>query len=166
MECNICYGYSLNGIKCVVNCSFIVCLTCYDQLNNKCPQCKSPYKSYNCTTPNGEGEIVLSRGSKYVGMIKNCMAEDPNGRLFREDGTLKFIGNITNNMLNGRGTEYYKSGHVRYIGYYNNGVKTGYGRYFRDVSGELYYDGYFKDNKPHGYGTVYNSDGTVFQIIT
>ena len=70
-----------------------------------------------------------------------------------------YIGQIKNNLPNGKGTKYYSNGDILYEGDFINGKFEGNGKYFYE-NGECYV-GQFKNNLKNGKGTEYYSNGTI-----
>ena len=52
-------------------------------------------------------------------------ANNTNGMLYNNDGTVKYMGGINNGVPHGAGSEYYADGSIKYLGNYENGVLNG-----------------------------------------
>ena len=72
----------------------------------------------------------------------------------------KYVGQFTDNKLNGQGSYKYANGD-KYVGQFINDNRTGQGTY-TFANGNKYV-GQFKDNKYDGFGTLYNTNGSIFQ---
>jgi len=75
----------------------------------------------------------------------------PNGEIY--------YGEILNGLKNGKGTEYYKNGKIKYAGDWVNGKFEGYGDYYYE-EGE-FYKGQWKNNLRHGKGIHYYKNGYI-----
>lgn len=139
-ECNVCYERSNNRIKCVVGCSFVVCLECYSKIKNCCPQCKSNYTSRKTFYPDG---MLRSE-------VKNEQI-----KIYYQNGVLKFEG------VEGEGKLYNNVGVLLYSGLFSNGDRCGRGKTYYSDGGGVEYEGNFSDNLPHGEGAHYTVDGEL-----
>lgn len=74
--------------------------------------------------------------------------------------TPQYIGNIKKNELNGKGTEYFLNGNIKYEGKFKNSYYHGKGTLYYE-NGQVKYKGEFKNGSFHGKGTLYNEDGDV-----
>ena len=76
------------------------------------------------------------------------------GKLFYENGKLKFVGEFLNGKPHGLGKEYNKEGKLNYIGNYLNGKKNGKGmEYYNFNLDEIKFKGeYFDDKRWTGIG--------------
>ena len=97
---------------------------------------------------------------KYTGDWKNDKPEG-NGKLYDEDGKLRYEGNFVDGNFNGKGIFYYNNGD-RYEGNFVDGKCEGKGEiYYKD--GKILYDGDFKNNKCEGKGTFYYNNGDHYE---
>ena len=64
-----------------------------------------------------------------------------------------------NGLRNGKGTEYYSNGKIKYEGDYINDKREGNGKYIYE-NGE-YYLGQCKNNLKHGKGIYYYKNGNI-----
>lgn len=130
----------------------------------------------------GLGEIKYTDGSVYQGMIKNKLFNG-KGRITHANGDI-YQGEWTDGKANGKGTfidmdgsmydgqwlddkqhgkgmEVWNNGQIRYSGQFEDGKKTGMGRF--DFEGS-YYEGEFEDGKFEGKGKYYFADsGKVYE---
>ena len=67
------------------------------------------------------------------------------------------MAKFKDDLPNGKGTEYYKNGNIKYEGDYINGKREGNGK-FIDEDGN-YYIGQFKNDLRNGIGKVFLSNG-------
>lgn len=98
---------------------------------------------------NGNGEITLGDGSKYVGDYKNRMPHG-SGVLHDKDGT-KYEGQFREGKLNGSGTMTLPNGTV-YIGDFTNGKIHGPGT-MTETNGTVM-KGEFQSGVPHGAAVI------------
>jgi hypothetical protein len=75
------------------------------------------------------------------------------------------IGNFQNTKLHGKGRIYYQDGKLRYQGAFKNGWLEGKGKLYNQENGSLLYEGSFLKNKFHGCGKLYFEDGDWFDGI-
>ena len=71
----------------------------------------------------------------------------------------RYIGEVKNNLPNGKGEEYFNQGDI-YKGSFVNGKKEGYGIF--EKRNKFIYEGYFKNDKYEGKGKIYYLNGNVF----
>lgn len=72
-----------------------------------------------------------------------------------------YEGAWSNDQQHGKGTETWNKGQIKYTGDFQEGKKTGLGRFEFDGS---YYEGEFVDGKFHGKGKYYFADsGKVYE---
>ena len=141
--------------------------------------------SYSANTNKGSSgnPIFLKKTNKVIGIQKtgtienigdfiypviNTIKEDIrkkrnnskyiNGKYIYDDGKY-YIGEVKNNLPNGKGIKYYKNGNIMYEGNFNNGKFNGNGKIILE-SGK-YYIGQFKNGLPNGKGTLYYSNGNI-----
>ena len=81
-----------------------------------------------------------------------------NGKYIWNDGKY-YIGEIKNNIPNGKGIKYYKNGKIQYEGDFINGKFEGKGKFIYD-NGD-YFIGNFKNGLRNGKGIVYYSNGNI-----
>lgn len=106
--------------------------------------------------PNDIG-ILRLRSDYYKGEFKNGKI---NGfGEFITKSNLNYVGNWSNNTLNGYGIEKSCDG-CMYIGEYSNGKKEGIGLYSWNDSSK--YEGSWKNNSFHGYGIYTFSNGNQY----
>jgi len=81
-----------------------------------------------------------------------------NGKYIYDDGKY-YIGDIKNNIPNGKGIKYLKNGNILYEGDFINGKFEGYGKFICESG--AYYIGQWKNGLSHGKGTMYYSNGNI-----
>ena len=72
----------------------------------------------------------------------------------------RYEGEIKNGKPHGKGTFYFTDG-KKYVGDWNDGVRTGYG-IFTTPDNSMRYEGYWVNNTFHGKGTLIYSDGRKY----
>ena len=72
-----------------------------------------------------------------------------------------YIGELINNLKNGKGIIYYKNGNIKYKGYFVCDKFEGNGKYIKE-NGQ-YYIGEWKINKLHGKGKEYKDGKLIFE---
>ena len=70
-----------------------------------------------------------------------------------------YIGQWKNRSANGKATEFYSDGNIKYEGDFVNDKFQGYGK-FIDKDGN-YYIGYWMNNLKHGKGILFNKNGNI-----
>lgn len=75
-----------------------------------------------------------------------------------ESGIISYVGNLKNDLPQGKGTQYFPNGQTEYKGKFKKGRYQGKGRLYNS-SGRLIYEGSFADGKYNGYGVLYDSLG-------
>ena len=90
--------------------------------------------------------------------IKRNNGKYINDKYIYDDGKY-YIGEIKNNLPNGKGIKYYQNGKINYEGYFINGKFEGNGKLFYEDG--AYYIGQFKNGLSNGKGTDYNSKGII-----
>ena len=97
-------------------------------------------------------------GDYYIGDLKDDI---PNGKgiLYYKGGKIKYEGEFIDGDYNGKGKEYYHDGKVKYEGNFAHNQYNGSGTYTW-VNGE-YYSGEFKNGAMHGKGKEYYVNGNI-----
>ena len=92
---------------------------------------------------------VYENGDYYIGEMLNNV---PNGKgkKFDKNGNIIYEGEIINGKANGKGTFNYKNGYY-YVGQWLNDKKNGKGTIY-DKNGNVNYEGDFVNGKYEGYG--------------
>jgi hypothetical protein len=116
---------------------------------SKCPASRAKSEWKHC-----RGTIRLPDGAKYVGEIRNGMANGQGTYTSRKYGT--YDGGFKNGKFNGRGT-LVTPNRGKYTGTFVNGRMNGRGVYSSRKYGT--YVGSFKNGKFHGYGKLTLSSG-------
>ena len=99
-----------------------------------------------------------------INIIKNEIKEIRNkgkyinGKYIYNDGKY-YIGQFKNNLMHGKGIDYYSNGNILYEGDFVNDKYEGYGKYIWE-NGE-YYIGQEKNGLSHGKGIDYYSNGKI-----
>lgn len=103
-------------------------------------------------------EINILKNIKYN---KKKYDNDSKFYLYYENGNIKYEGNLTNNLPNGKGILYYENRNKKYEGWFINNKKDGLGIYY-NIHGKVIYNGNFKNDKYDGYGVAYHTNGTEY----
>ena len=82
---------------------------------------------------------------------------------YHENGQIKTLGTLENEVEEGKWYEYYGSGQLKYHGYYKNGKQDGFWRgYFE--TGEIMFEGFCKDGKMEKSWFGYFKNGQISEI--
>ena len=93
----------------------------------------------------------------YEGELKNNKREGFGKCIY--ENTITYIGQWSNDQINGKGKIYKKNNNLIYEGDFVNGKFEGEGKFFDKNGG--YYIGEFLNNKKHGKGKMYYSNGQI-----
>jgi hypothetical protein len=112
---------------------------------------------------NGEGVMKYTDGNEYIGFWENNLRSGKGVMIWMDNPNYVhntdpfitepkiYIGEFTNNQINGKGKLKYRNGFT-YIGNFENGMKNGYGLYFNrkfhfigDWENNEFKEGYFYD---------------------
>lgn len=117
------------------------------------------YKQGNRT---GEGKLFAEDGTiKYKGdFLEN--KKTGYGYLYYPNGILQYKGKLIDGVYDGEGTYYYKNGQVMYCGKFTHGNREGYGKEYTE-SGVQQYEGEFLDNEYNGNGQIFHQNGHIFR---
>ena len=117
-------------------------------------------ESITIETPKGQEILYREDGTiRYVGEVKDG---EPHGQgtVYREDGTISYKGEFKDGEPHGKGTQYYPDGTIAYKGEYKYFKKHGQGTmYWPD--GTVAYEGGYQAGEMHGQGRMYDEDGTI-----
>ena len=102
---------------------------------------------------------VYENGDYYIGEMLNNI---PNGKgkKFDKYGNIIYDGEIINGKANGKGILYYKNGYY-YVGQWLNDKKNGKGTIY-DKNGNVNYEGDFVNGKFEGYGKGFCENGDYY----
>ena len=75
-----------------------------------------------------------------------CFSQN-NVQTFKTDSGGKYVGEVSNNLPNGKGIMYYANGNKEYEGMFKNGQFEGRGTSYLP-NGTVEYDGKWKNDKP------------------
>ena len=104
---------------------------------------------------NGKGTIYDGVGHiVYQGELTQNVMQDDHGKLYYENGTLAYTGQIQNNQKEGTGIQYREDGSLQYEGEFALDSYGGYGKEY-DEEEQLIYEGDFLDGNRHGVGKSY-----------
>ena len=126
--------------------------------------------TYEGTFHNGEidgyGRLTWDNGDQYEGEFKNNKINGVGTMYWASLGE-KFTGQWKDNKENGFGIYIWyeknsnsKSLRNRYIGYWINGVREGYGVFF--YSNDTKYEGFWENNEKNGFGVFRFKNGTEY----
>jgi len=107
----------------------------------------------------GKATIDFPSGSKYVGELKNGMAEGLGTMYFEDDRQL--TGTFVKGKPHGNEIVLTFPDGRKFIGDYTHGRRHGYGRMFFPNGKK--YEGEWKNDLPHGEGSMIHPDGTIEQ---
>lgn len=98
---------------------------------------------------------------KYRGVIDKGNITGENVKLYQDNGKIDFFGRIINGVKI-YGKLYHENGNLRYDGLQqNNGViGNGHVKIYHD-NGNLYYDGFFKNGMKNGHGKEFHYNGVL-----
>lgn len=109
----------------------------------------------------GKGKEFWPNGNlRYDGDFMHDMACG-NCKIYFEDGTLCYAGEVWLNQWYGKGVSYREDGTIHIDGIFADGIVNGFARVFYECGG-LSYEGETKDGAIHGQGRKYNEDGTIY----
>lgn len=110
---------------------------------------------------NGTGKAYYSDGTiLFEGNYESGRAV--MGTSYFDDGNIRYTGEWSNRVYDGKGTLYWKNGSIRFEGDWVEGKRKGSGSSFRE-DGTLEYIGGWEDDKYSGYGKLYYEDGITLQ---
>lgn len=112
--------------------------------------------------PNGKGR--MTRGNTiYQGEFVDGVSEGFGVFVDRDDNGGSFYeGNWVDDYQHGEGVEVWNNNEFKYTGTFENGQKSGEGR-FEQLDGS-YYQGQFKDGGFEGHGVYYFADdGSIYE---
>ena len=81
-------------------------------------------------------------------------------KIKKENGI--YLGEAEQNLPQGRGCFIYKGDDLQWIGYFDNGEKSNYGKLYND-EGKLIFEGEYKNGLRNGEGTYYYSGGLKYE---
>ena len=81
-------------------------------------------------------------------------------KIKKENGI--YLGEAEQNLPQGRGCFIYKGDNLQWIGYFENGEKSNYGKLYND-EGKLIFEGEYKNGIRNGEGTYYYSGGLKYE---
>lgn len=110
---------------------------------------------------NGTVKIKDDNGMvRYIGNVSNGICEG-KGKLYNSRGTLIYEGPFESNEFSGdNGTMYNEDGSIRYVGSFQDNEYEGIGTLYRK-DGSVEKEGQFKAGKLYGEGTIYKKDGNI-----
>ena len=112
-----------------------------------------------CFSQNNVQTFKTDSGGKYVGEVSNNL---PNGKgiMYYANGNKEYEGMFKDGQFHGTGTSYFENGKLEYAGQWKEGYMDGYGEAYWE-NGFKCYEGTFKDGFFDGVGTFYREkDGT------
>jgi len=113
-------------------------------------------KTFEQTVPNVES-TCKQIAAQVLGII-DIKTGARTGELQLTEG--KYVGEIMHGKPHGKGTLYYTDG-KKYVGDWNDGVRTGYGIY-TTPDNSVRYEGYWVNNTIHGQGKLIYLDGRKY----
>ncbi|MFZ5352376.1 MAG: MORN repeat-containing protein [Bacillota bacterium] len=108
----------------------------------------------------GDGRVYYDNGNlKYEGSIKDGLYTG-EGSLYTEDGRLYYKGSFDRNDFSGKGQTFHKNGNIKYEGDFLNGEYNGLGKLYNEAS-VLIYQGDFKNGSFDGQGKLFDNNGSL-----
>lgn len=105
------------------------------------------------------GKVYYEDGTlKYEGELQNDKYNGA-GRLYWQNGTMYYDGEWSEGMRQGSGTSYREDGTKIYEGEWNGDAYSGYGKEYFEDGVTIYYEGRWANGQKNGYGTEYYRDG-------
>ncbi|MCH5297713.1 MAG: hypothetical protein J1E85_08585 [Ruminococcus sp.] len=109
-------------------------------------------------------EIVTTSGKYlYYGDLDEIGNRHGKGRTVTPDGLTAYEGEYKNNLKDGFGVGYYKTGSINYVGNWIQNNRSGAGVGYRLSDGTMH-AGRWIENKPDGYGARFDTDGNLLDI--
>lgn len=96
--------------------------------------------------------------SKYKGGFNEAGERHGNGEVLWNDGS-KYAGDWVDDVREGKGTEFFGDGKVKYVGDWKGGKKMGVGSYY--FKNGVKYEGDWVQDLRHGKGSLFDCDGNL-----
>lgn len=103
----------------------------------------------------GKGKLYYDGILVFDGNYKSD--NETSGKLYRDNGILKYDGHVKNSKYHGKGKLYYPNGNLEYHGSFKSGRFDGKGKLYYS-SGRLRYIGEFKNGRYYGKGKLYDEN--------
>lgn len=114
--------------------------------------------------PKNDTEVVTSSGKYfYYGDLDENGKRHGKGRTVTPDGLTAYEGEYKDNLKDGFGVGYYKTGSINYVGSWSANNRSGAGVGYRLSDGTMH-AGKWLENKPEGYGARFDKDGNLLDI--
>lgn len=111
-----------------------------------------------------DAEIVTPLGKYlYYGDLDEAGNRHGKGRTVSPDGITAYEGSYKDNLKEGFGVGYYKTGNVNYVGNWIHNNRSGAGVGYRLSDGTMH-AGKWLDNKPEGYGARFDKEGNLLDV--
>ena len=111
-----------------------------------------------------DAEIVTPLGKYlYYGDLDEAGNRHGKGRTVSPDGITAYEGYYKDNLKEGFGVGYYKTGNVNYVGNWIHNNRSGAGVGYRLSDGTMH-AGKWIENKPEGYGARFDKEGNLLDI--
>lgn len=109
-------------------------------------------------------EVVTASGKYlYYGDLDENGNRHGKGRTVTPDGLTAYEGEYKDNLKDGFGVGYYKTGSINYVGNWSENKRSGAGVGYRLSDGTMH-AGRWLENKPEGYGARFDNDGNLLDI--
>lgn len=109
-------------------------------------------------------EVVTASGKYlYYGDLDENGNRHGKGRTVTPDGLTAYEGEYKDNLKDGFGVGYYKTGSINYVGNWSENNRNGAGVGYRLSDGTMH-AGRWLENKPEGYGARFDKDGNLLDI--
>ena len=106
----------------------------------------------------GQGVMTFPNGETYNGTYHNEIRHG-QGELVLPNGDI-YTGAFFEGTISGKGEYIYKASGERYVGFFDGGLKEGFGSL---VTANGRYVGGFRKDKKHGFGVEYDTDGSEYR---
>lgn len=111
-----------------------------------------------------DSEILTTSGRYlYYGELDEAGNRHGKGRTVTPDGLTAYEGEYKNNLKDGFGVGYYKTGSINYVGSWVQNNRSGAGVGYRLSDGTMH-AGRWIENRPDGYGARFDKDGILLDI--
>ena len=115
--------------------------------------------TFNNNMKNGIGLYRWNDGTIYKGEWENNQMTGYGIIIYKDDKI--YCGQVNNGVMHGYGEFYWGSERKKYVGYYENDTKQGFGIYIWNLAPLQLYMGFWDKGKMHGAGLVIK--GTTFK---
>ena len=119
---------------------------------------QSEQSSVSETNSTSQAKMITQDGL-YIGQVQDGKPHG-KGKLYYENGALKYEGEYQKGLWHGKGKLYDENGMLFYEGTFEGGYRNGKGKLYSE-NGQLRYEGKFKNDKYDGEGKLYYKYGML-----